>query len=180
MSDLLKVAFQHNAWATKELLTFCRRLTVAQLSTATQGECHSGLPGHHQPVSLLDTLDHLQLADADYLPRPRMERPVWALEQRHASDLDELRARADETAQLWQVYLDDPLEATDLLLLDDGTYEVQSSIPIVQALHHGTLHRGQVCAILTGLGIEPPDLQVWTFGEATGRGRELNPRVVEP
>lgn len=46
-------------------------------------------------------------------------------------------------------------------------HEVQSSIPIVQALHHGTLHRGQVCAILTGLGIEPPDLQVWTYGEAT-------------
>jgi uncharacterized damage-inducible protein DinB len=171
------VAFQHNAWATEELITFCRTLTPAQLLAVTQGECHSRLPGHHQPRSLLDTLDHLVLADADYLPRPKMTRPVWALEQRHASGLDELQARADETAQLWQVYLDDPLEATDLLLLDEGTYEVQSSIPIVQALHHGTLHRGQVCAILIRLGIEPPDLQVWTFGEATGRGRELNPRI---
>jgi uncharacterized damage-inducible protein DinB len=37
MSDLLKVAFQHNAWATRELITFCRRLTLAHLSTATQG-----------------------------------------------------------------------------------------------------------------------------------------------
>jgi uncharacterized damage-inducible protein DinB len=127
VADLLKVAFQHNAWATKELITFCRRLTLAQLSSATQGTCHSRLPGHPQPRSLLDTLDHQVLSDADYLPRPRMERPVWALEQRHASDLDELEARADETAQLWQVYLDDPLEATDLLLLDQGTYEVQSS-----------------------------------------------------
>src|SRR6266508_6590505 len=162
MSELLKVAFQHNAWATKELITFCRRLTPAQLLSATEGTCHSRLPGHLQPVSLFDTLDHLVLADADYLPRPRMERPVWALEQLHASNLDELAARADETAKRWQVYLGDPLEATDPLVLDQGTYEVQSSIPIVQALHHGTLHRGQVCAILTVLGIEPPDLQVWT------------------
>jgi uncharacterized damage-inducible protein DinB len=128
MSDLLRVAFQHNAWATKELITFCRRLTLAQLSTATQGTCHSRLPGHYHPLTLLDALDHLVLADADYLPRPRMERPVWALEQRHASDIDELEARADETAQLWHVYLDDPLTATDLVLLDEGSYDVQSSI----------------------------------------------------
>lgn len=174
MSDLLKVAFLHNAWATRELITFCRRLTPAQLSAAAQGTCHSRLPGHHQPRSLFDILDHLVLSDADYLPRPRMERPVWALEERHASSLDELGARADQTAQLWQVYLDRPLEAAALLLLDQGAYEVQSSIPIVQALHHGTLHRGQICTIVTGLGIVPPDLQVWAYGEATGRGREIN------
>ena len=100
--------------ATKELITFCRRLTRAQLLSATHGVCHSDLPGHPQPGRLLDTLDHLVLADADYLPRPRMERPMWALKQRHASNLDELGGSRRRDCARWQVYLEDPLEAADL------------------------------------------------------------------
>jgi hypothetical protein len=30
-------------------------------------------------------------------------------------------------------------------------------------------HREQVCAILTGFGIEPPDIQAWEYAWATGR-----------
>jgi uncharacterized damage-inducible protein DinB len=78
MIDLVKVAFKHNAWATMELITFCQRLTPAQLLSATHSTCHGRLPGHSQPVSLFDTLDHLVLADADYLPRPKVF-PVFAL-----------------------------------------------------------------------------------------------------
>jgi hypothetical protein len=43
---------------------------------------------------------------------------------------------------------------------------------IAQALYHGTAHREQICAILTGFGLEPPDVQVWAYADATGRGRE--------
>ncbi len=46
---------------------------------------------------------------------------------------------------------------------------------VVQALHHGNAHREQICAILTGLGIEPPDIQVWAYAEATGHARERSP-----
>jgi len=46
---------------------------------------------------------------------------------------------------------------------------------IVQALHHGNAHREQICAILTGFGIEPPDIQAWAYAEATGHARERSP-----
>ena len=86
-------------------------------------------------------------------------------------DIGVLEARTAETAALWQRYLADPLEAKDLLLLDQGTYECSSSVPIVQALHHGNSHREQICALITGAGLEPPDLQAWAFAEDTGRAR---------
>jgi uncharacterized damage-inducible protein DinB len=38
----------------------------------------------------------------------------------------------------------------------------------VQAINHGAEHRRQVCGILRALGVEPPRLDGWAFGEATG------------
>jgi len=35
------------------------------------------------------------------------------------------------------------------------------------------VHREQICSILTALGLEPPDLQVWAYAEATGHSREV-------
>ena len=109
------------------------------------------------------------------MPRTKVDRPDWAGNDHDIRDADELAARVDETAPLWEAYFAEPLDAEQLLSLDQGAYAAQASVPIVQALHHGNSHREQVCAILTGLGIEPPDLQAWTWAEATGRARELGP-----
>ncbi len=47
----------------------------------------------------------------------------------------------------------------------------QSAFRLAQVIHHGTDHRSQVCTILSTLGIEPPEIDVWAYGEATGRTR---------
>ena len=65
--------------------------------------------------------------------------------------------------------VDDP----DVMLTeydDDDGYEKSApmGIRLAQALHHGTDHRSQVCTALTALGIEPPDIDAWDFGLATG------------
>jgi uncharacterized damage-inducible protein DinB len=57
--------------------------------------------------------------------------------------------------------------------LDDGTYEVNAGVVVAQALHHGNAHREQICAILTSLGMEPPDIQPWGFADETGRSRSI-------
>jgi hypothetical protein len=87
--------------------------------------------------------------------------------------LNELEARVDETALLWETYLADPLDVAHLLSLDEGAYQAQASVPIVQALHHGNAHREQVCSVLTRIAIDPPDLQAWAWAEATGRAHEV-------
>ena len=46
-------------------------------------------------------------------------------------------------------------------------------IRLAQALHHGTDHRSQICTALTSLGVEPPSIDVWDYGETTGRVSEI-------
>jgi uncharacterized damage-inducible protein DinB len=36
-------------------------------------------------------------------------------------------------------------------------------------IHHGTDHRSQICTALTVLGIEPPAIDVWDYGDTVGR-----------
>ena len=45
----------------------------------------------------------------------------------------------------------------------------RSGIRLTQAIHHGTDHRSQICTGLSALGIEPPEIDVWAFGEHQGR-----------
>jgi len=166
MNELLREAFRHNAWAGRELLAFCRSLTPEQLRATTQGTYGS----------IIDTLNHHINWDPAYLPRDRVERPEWAGDDETIDDLDVLASRVDESARLWEAYLSgDPLGADHKLLLDQGAYEVSASIPVVQALHHGNVHREQVCSIITSLGLEPPDLQPWTYAEAAGLARQVTP-----
>jgi hypothetical protein len=65
----------------------------------------------------------------------------------------------------------DPIDSKRRLSVDDGAYEAELSHLIVQALHHGNIHREQVGATLTGLGIEPPPIQAWDYAEATVHAR---------
>jgi uncharacterized damage-inducible protein DinB len=163
MDALLAEAFEHHLWANRELIAFCRRLTPEQLQAtapATYG-------------SIVATLNHIVASDAGYLPRKKVERPPWAGDDENLVGLDALAARVEETAPLWRAYLADPLPPADKLELDGGAYQANAAVPIVQALHHGNVHRENVCTILTSLGFEPPDLQAWAWAEATGRAREV-------
>jgi uncharacterized damage-inducible protein DinB len=46
-------------------------------------------------------------------------------------------------------------------------------IRLAQVVHHGTDHRSQVCTALSSLGLTPPGIDVWDYGEATGRTRDV-------
>jgi uncharacterized damage-inducible protein DinB len=55
--------------------------------------------------------------------------------------------------------------AGDTVQVDwEGTpRDVPKSIILTQAINHATEHRAQIMAILTQLGIEPPDLDSWSY-----------------
>jgi uncharacterized damage-inducible protein DinB len=163
MTEILLEAFRHHAWATKQLLAACRSLPPEQLR----------LPGTAAGTDrgILAILNHLIQSDRGYGSR-RGERPAWAEHEEDTTDLEELERRASENAQVWERFLSQPLEATKLVILDQGAFEAEQSVLVVQALHHGNAHREQISALLTGLGIEPPDLQAWAYAQATGHARE--------
>jgi uncharacterized damage-inducible protein DinB len=164
MNEVLVEAFRHNAWATKQLLTFCRGLPEERLRS----------PGTGTYGSILDTFNHLIRSDRGCVSR-RGNRPAWVDSEEDSTNLDELEARVDDTAPVWEQYLSEPIDATRLLILDQGAYEAEASVLVVQALHHGNAHREQICSILTSFGVEPPDIQAWAYAEAAGRARERTP-----
>ena len=169
MNGALEEAYRAHAWATRRLLDFCRGLTAEQLAAG-----HNDATGWTIP----QTLTHLVSADGYYVgtlsgsgrPVPRWnedEDPAWSTE-----DLVERSARL---AGLWDAYLKLPDDADRLVMLDNGTFECRAGVVAAHALHHGDLHREQVCSIIRGLGVEPPDLQTWEYAVDEGRARFVTP-----
>jgi len=162
VNEALLDAFRHFSWATEQLLASCRGLSQERLTSPATGSFGG----------ILATFNHLVVAHGGYLRGLAGTAPAWALADDESTDLDGLEARVEETARLWEEFLSEPLDAERVIILDEGTYEALACVMITQALHHGSVHREQICAILTGFGMEPPDIQAWAYGEATGRARE--------
>ena len=52
---------------------------------------------------------------------------------------------------------------------DDGRQlRAPLGLRLAQVVHHGTDHRSQVATALTNVGIEPPAMDAWDWGEALG------------
>ena len=185
MNESLLFLHRHNVWATKTLLDVCRTLTSEQLSasaTATYG-------------SIIETFNHYITSDGGYLRSLGGPLTTWVAARQEelekypehwlndeareqVVDLDELALRAEEAERLWDSFFaKEEFDPERVCILDLGTYECPAGIVMAQAFHHGTLHREQICAMLTGLGIEPPDIQPWGFADATGLSRFVGGRT---
>ncbi len=164
--SLLEDAFAHHTWASLRLLDACLELTPEQLETA--------VPGTYG--SILDTARHVVGSDAWYLFRITGDR-AHVIDEDHMS-LAELRAAMQGHGALWSGVLAQDRDADAVLVgdNDDGSVtHAATGIRIAQVLHHGTDHRSQICTALTTLGIEPPLIDVWAFGEQNGRVVEIAP-----
>ena len=166
MNEILVEAFQQKLWAMKVLIAACEDRSVDELTRPAPGF-----------GSILATLNHMVLTDAGYVASLGGGRAAWAVAHGETTDLRELAARAEETAARWERFLHEPLDGECLAFLDDGAYETHSAIVVMQALHHLSIHGEQVCADLTALGVETPDLQPWAYADATGRSRWLRPEA---
>jgi uncharacterized damage-inducible protein DinB len=161
MTTLLDDAFAHHTWATEVLLDACADLTPEQLTTAAPGTYGS----------ILETFRHLAITDAWYLTFFCDE--PQRLEERADVDLDKLREANTANGQDWKKLLaGEPDGETDIVEDGDGwKFHSPLGFRLAQAIHHGTDHRSQICTALTSFGIEPPAIDLWAYGEATGRTR---------
>jgi uncharacterized damage-inducible protein DinB len=159
--DLLVEFFRHNAMMNRRLMDACRQLSPEQLGATATGTFGS----------IGATLVHIANAQAGYAARLMdMERPERlpedpfpgfdALAERFAradAQLEEAATRAAQDRDV-QVTGDDP----------PGTWRMPVSLFLLQAVNHGTEHRSQVATILTQLGIEPPNMDGWTYFDESG------------
>jgi uncharacterized damage-inducible protein DinB len=140
----------------QRLLDVCRTLSSEQLQATAPGTYGS----------IASTLVHVANGQEGYAARfLGEERP-----ERMAEDpfpgfdvLSERLKNGDEklagAAKNWnsdhtiQVSGDDP----------PGTWTMPASLLFLQAINHGTEHRSQIATILTQLGVEPPEMDGWTY-----------------
>jgi uncharacterized damage-inducible protein DinB len=164
MTTLLDDAYAHHVWATLQLIDACSELTDEQLETS--------LPGTYG--SILETMRHLVGSDAGYLHRLSGGRHPMIEEA--GMSLAELRSEMEGHGELWAELLaagPDPQEMVTVHRDDGSSYGAPKGIRLAQVVHHGTDHRSQICTALTSLGIEPPLIDAWDYGEAMGLTKEL-------
>ena len=161
-ATLLDDAFAHHVWATERLIDTCAALTPEQLRTPA--------PGTYGPI--LDTLrpprQHGRLVPHVL---PRLDEPGRRGRGRDAGrhalrDRDE---RGGVDASCWPPV---PTPEEDIVEHGEGwDFHSPLGFRLAQVVHHGTDHRSQICTALTSLGVEPPAIDLWAYGDATKRSR---------
>ncbi len=161
MNHVLLEAFRHGAWANKTLIAALREAPSAERTR----------PSYLGP---LRTLNHLVSADAASVHLLRGTSPEWTWPKDETSDLDELEARVDRLAALWEEVLAAPLDVEKRLVMGDNDYEFTAATLILQALHLGHTQREHVNrGVGDLLQVARPNLQPYRFAMETGRGRAL-------
>jgi uncharacterized damage-inducible protein DinB len=152
----------HNAWATTQVLAFCRSLDGPTLNATA--------PGTYGTI--IETLRHLIDSEAHYLFRLTGAWPAYPYREGEAVGLDVLAVRAAVLAATWARFLAGDVDSERLgeARGDRGDgFAVRAGVFITQAIHHANEHRAQICTILGALGHEPPDVSAWGYALATGR-----------
>jgi uncharacterized damage-inducible protein DinB len=165
-TSVIEDAFSHHVWASLRLLDACTELSPEQLETF--------VPGTYGTI--LETVRHLVGSDSWYLFVMSGERTP-PIDEDHM-DLPELRAAMESHGAAWTGLLEENISPDTVLTRrrDDGSEtHAPMSIRLAQVLHHGTDHRSQICTALTTLGMEPPAIDVWDFGEQNGSVVQIPP-----
>ena len=155
MSTLAAELFRHHTWANDRLIEFCAGLSPTQLS--------ADAPTAYGSIER--TLTHLVGSEAYYifaLSGSWLEPPF---DEEAGVTLADLRRRVRLTGNaLVEIAGQIEPDATLHLSRRGELRSLPASAVLAQALQHATTHREQVMAILSRLGVRPPDLSGWAFG----------------
>jgi uncharacterized damage-inducible protein DinB len=155
--DPLTRIFDHHLWANLRMVEHCAKLDPEQLEATRTGAYGS----------IMEILQHIVTAEQSYFSRistgESLRRPADAPPWTMATMTESLRITGNGLIE-WA----SKLQADDTVQVkwQDGTMrDVPKTIILTQAINHGHEHREQIKAILTELGVEPPDLQGWVYFE---------------
>ncbi len=155
--NILAKLFEHNNWANQKILEACAALTDEQLDAPP----HSATEGN-----IRSTLLHLVSAQNSYLRLLTL--PVEERRERVTVEFADMEKSIKESGgRLLELARDEnKLPASRLQTRDD--YWVEPWVLMVQIINHATEHREQVKSMLTALGVTPPSIDGWDYGDATG------------
>jgi len=153
--NFLVKLFEHNNWANQKIIEACSVLSDEQLDSEPQSVTKG---------TIRRTLLHLVHSQQGYLlllTMPVDQRlnvaPTFAElgESAHKSGAGLLALARGEQK---------PLEPR--LTTKDGFY-TEPWVVMLQVINHATEHREQIKSMLSALGVTPPNIDGWDYGEAT-------------
>lgn len=155
--NVLGRLFEMNNWANRAIIEACSALDLERLDEKPRADSER---------SVRQVLTHLVEAQRGYLalltlpPEARDADPV------PFGDLAE-SARESGEALLSLARGGGGADSETTLDTTDG-YRAEPWVVLAQAMIHAMEHRRQICGMLRALGEEPPRLDGWAYGEATG------------
>lgn len=156
-NDTLTTLFGHNLWANTKLLELCATLSDAQLDATLIGTFGT----------IRETVQHIATAERSYFTRistgQRYQSREGEVPLSMSAALELVRTTGASLIE-WapKVKAEDTVE---IKWEDESMKQVPKTILLTQAINHATEHRSQIMAILTQLGIQPPDLDGWSYFE---------------
>jgi uncharacterized damage-inducible protein DinB len=153
--NFLVKLFEHNNWANMQIIAACSTLSDEQLDSEPQ----SATKGN-----IRNTLTHLVISQRGYLAlltlpveaRPRTPLAYVELEE-------SLRLSGEGLLTL----VPDKLDTLSNRLQTTDGYHVEPWVVLLQVINHATEHREQIKSMLSSLGVTPPSIDGWDYGEAT-------------
>jgi uncharacterized damage-inducible protein DinB len=155
---ILEKLFEHNNWANIQIIQACSALSNEQLDAEPQ----SATKG-----SIRSTLFHLVTSQQGYLrllTLPLEER----LEPVPTPPFAELHRSASISGEALQALARDQssIPTKGQIQTRDGFF-VEHWVLMVQVINHATEHREQIKSMLSSLGVTPPNIDGWDYGEFT-------------
>jgi uncharacterized damage-inducible protein DinB len=154
--NFLTKFFEHNNWANLQIIQACSTLSDEQLDaepqSATKGNIRS-------------TLLHLVASQRGYLSL--LSQPVEAGYNTPLA-FAELRESASISGEgLLALARDESsMSLTTQFRTKDG-FIVVPWVVMLQVINHATEHREQINSMLSALGVTPPNIDGWSYGEVT-------------
>jgi uncharacterized damage-inducible protein DinB len=153
--NILEKLFEHNNWANLRIIEACSVLSDEQLNAEPQSVTKG---------TIRRTLVHLVSSQQSYLRTLTLP-----LEERLDSitvDFVELQESINKSGEgLLALARGERKPFNSQLQTRDGHY-VEPWVLMVQIINHATEHREQICSMLSALGLTPPDMDGWSYGEA--------------
>jgi uncharacterized damage-inducible protein DinB len=153
--DFLVKLFEHNNWANLKIVDACYALNDDQLDAAPQSVTRGTIR------RTLLHLVHSQLGYLSLLTMPVDQRPDVA--PTFAELHDSIRSSG---AGLLALARGEGIPPDSRLQTKDGFY-TEPWVVMLQVINHATEHREQIKSMLSSLGVTPPNIDGWDYGEAT-------------
>jgi uncharacterized damage-inducible protein DinB len=154
--ETIQTLFRHNLWANTLLFEQCAQLNDDQLNSKVIGTYGS----------IRDTLEHIANAERSYFHRLSTGQPYRRLHDAPTPTLGELQESIRSSGE-GLINIAPSFQAYDSVEVDwDGMpRKVPCAVILTQVINHATEHRAQIMVMMTQLGIQPQDLDGWTFFE---------------